>query len=127
MPQDPPLSKRETQIMDIIYAHGHATAAQVAAAMPDQLSSAAVRTFLRILEEKGHLTHRLQGRRFIFKPTRPRVRAGQSAFRRVLEVFFGGSLEAAVAAHLADRDGNCNPVELEKMAALIEKSRQEGR
>src|ERR1700759_3070397 len=100
----PQLSKRERQIMDIIYAHGEANASRVLEEMPDDLSRAAVRTFLRILEEKGHLTHRREGREYVFRPTRARKQVGQSAFRRVLDVFFSGSLEKAVAAYLAERD-----------------------
>jgi BlaI family transcriptional regulator, penicillinase repressor len=123
----PPLSKRESQIMDILYARGAATATEVMAAMPDRPSRAAVRTFLRILEDKGHLTHRRQGRHFVFKPTRARRQVGQSSLRRVLNVFFGGSLEQAVSAYLAEENGEFKPDELEKMAALIRKARKEGR
>jgi predicted transcriptional regulator len=123
----PPLSKRESQIMDILYARGAATATQVMADMPDALSRAAIRTFLRILEEKGHLTHRRQGRHFIFKPIRARKQVGRSALRRVLDVFFSGSLEAAVAAYLSEPHEDLNPNELEKMAALIRRARKEGR
>jgi BlaI family penicillinase repressor len=125
---DPPrLSKRESQIMDIVYARGQATATEVLEAMPEVKSRTAVRTFLRILEEKGHLSHRQDGRHYVFTPTQPRKRMGQSAFRRVLEVFFGGSLEHAVAAYLAERNGDIKEQELDQIAALIRRARKEGR
>lgn len=123
----PPLSKRETQIMDIIYARGQATATQVLAQMPDSLSRAAIRTFLRILEDKGHLAHRKMGREYVFAPTQTRKHVGRSALRRVLDVFFDGSLSQALAAHLSQRDAKCTPHDLEKMAALIRKARKDGR
>lgn len=123
----PELSKRERQIMDIVYARGEATATDVLEVMPDSLSRTAVRTFLRILEDKGHLTHRQQGREYVFKATKTRRRVGQSALRRVLNVFFGGSLEKAVAAYLADRDHDEKKEDLDKIAALIRQARQEGR
>ncbi|MGA2232182.1 MAG: BlaI/MecI/CopY family transcriptional regulator [Tepidisphaeraceae bacterium] len=122
----PILSRRESQIMEIVYARGEVTATEVLAAMPDPLSRAAVRTFLRILEDKGQLTHRRVGRHFVFRAIRARKQAGQSALRRVLDVFFRGSLEQAVAAYLADETGEYNPDELEKMAALIRKARKDG-
>ncbi len=127
MPDLPQLSKRERQIMDIIYAHGEATASKVLETMPEDLSRAAVRTFLRILEEKGHLTHRQEGREYVFHPTQPRSQVGQSAIQRVVDVFFSGSLEQAVAAYLADKENAIEPDELEKMAALIRQARRQGR
>src|SRR5947209_4112441 len=104
MSQDVPLalSRRERQIMEIIYARGEATAAQVVQDMPDAPSKTAVRTLMRILEEKGHLTHRQEGMSYIYKPSRARTPAGQSALRQVLRTFFGGSIQDALAAHLAD-------------------------
>ena len=98
------LSRRERQIMDAVYARGEASATEVWQDLHDPPSHTAVRTLLRILEEKGHLRHKKQGRRFIYRPTRPRGRAGRSALKGVLETFFDGSLEKAVAAHLADQD-----------------------
>ena len=118
----PPLSKRESQIMDIPCARG-----EVMAEMPDALSRAAVRTFPRILKDKGHLTHRREGRHFIFKPVRARKQVGRSTPRRALDVFFSGSLEAAVAAYLTEHQDDLNSDELEKMAALIRRARKEGR
>src|SRR4051794_39502631 len=93
------LSRRERQIMDIIYGRGEATAAEVLAAMADPPTRTAVRTLLRILEEKGHLTHVKDGLTHVYRPSRPRGRVGRSALRSVLHTFFDGSLEKAVAAH----------------------------
>src|SRR5437868_12217515 len=96
------LSRRERQIMDVLYTREEATASAVVAGLPDPPTRTAVRTLLRILEEKGHIKHRVAGREFVYRPTRPRARAAQSALRRLLRTFFGGSLENAVALHLAD-------------------------
>ena len=125
------LSKRERQIMDVVYAHGEATVTQVLAGLPDPPMRGALRTLLRILEKKGHLTHRPAGgggREFIYRPTKPRGAAGRSALERVLEVFFGGSLENAVAAHLSDprRAGKLTAEELERLAALIDQAKKRG-
>jgi len=122
----PPLSKREAQIMDILYAAGTANVTEVMKAMPDAPSRAAVRTFLRILEAKGHIAHRREARHFIFTPLRPRKQVGQSAFRRVLDVFFGGSLQAALAAHLAGQDEKLKHEEIQKIAELIRTAKKQG-
>ena len=118
------LSRRERQIMDIVYAHGDATATEVLGAMADPPSRTAVRTLLRILEEKGHLGHKKRGREFVYRPTRPRRRAGQSAIRRVVKTFFSGSLEKAVAAHMADPEADLSHEELERLADLIREARK---
>ncbi len=129
MAEDVPLavSRRERQIMDIMYARGEATPAQVVADMPDAPSKTAVRTLMRILEEKGHLTHRQEGMSYIYRPSRPKKPAGQSALRQVVRTFFGGSIQEALAAHLADESVQLPADELEKLAALIRKARKEGR
>jgi predicted transcriptional regulator len=118
------LSRRERQIMDVIYASGEASAAEVVERLPDPPTRTAVRTLLRILEEKGHLKHRKQGREFVYQPTRSRRRAGQSAMRRILETFFEGSLEKAVAAHLADPAAEPRPEELKRLARLIREAKK---
>jgi len=122
------LSKRERQIMDVVYAHGEATVSQVMAGIPNPPMRGALRTLLRILERKGHLTHRQEGREFIYRPTQPRGQAGRSALGRVLDVFFNGSLEHAVAAHLSDprRSAKLTAEELERLSDLIEKARNQG-
>ena len=119
-------SRRERQIMDVIYAHGEATANQVLNGLPDPPTRTSVRTFLRILEEKGHLAHIKRGREFVYRPTQPRTRAGRSALRRVLNTFFEGSLEQAVAMHLADSKSKPSAEELKRLADLIREARRKG-
>jgi predicted transcriptional regulator len=119
------LSKRERQIMDVVFAAGgEATASQVLAGLPDPPTRTAVRTFLTILEQKGYLSHRKSGREFVYRPTHPRRRVGQSAMRRVLDVFFDGSLEKAVAAHLAEPGATLSAAEAKRLAQLIRQARQ---
>ena len=96
------LSRRERQIMDVLYSRGEASADDVVAGLSDPPTRTAVRTFLRILEDKGLVRHEKRGRAFVYRPTRPAGAVGKSAFRKVLETFFGGSVEKALAAHLAD-------------------------
>ncbi len=123
MDEQTQLSRRQRQIMDTIYGRGKATATEVWQDLPDRPSRTAVRTLLRILEEKGLLRHQKQGRQFVYQPTRPRGRAGQTAFRRVLSTFFDGSLEKAVAAHLANPNSQLSADELQRLAGLIEEAR----
>ena len=121
---EPSLSRRERQILDAVYALGRASAVQVMAQLHDSPSKAAVRTFLRILEEKGHLVHEEEGRTYVYRPSRPRERAGSGALRRVLDVFFGGSLEQAVAAHLGESAAELDEAELKRVASLIQQARK---
>ncbi|HEV7405374.1 MAG TPA: BlaI/MecI/CopY family transcriptional regulator [Chthoniobacteraceae bacterium] len=113
------LSRRERQIMDVIYARGEASAAEVAEALPDPPGYSAVRTLLRILEEKGHLKHRCQGPRYIFLPTQPRAQASRSALKRVVQTFFDGSLANAVAALVDGSGGKVSADELKRIEAII--------
>ena len=121
------LSRRERQIMDVIYANGSATAAEVHAALPDPPSKTAVRTLLRILENKGHLSHFQDGPRYVYRAVRSRERVGRSSLKRVLDTFFGGSLERAVAAHLADSAAGLSPEELKRLSQLINQARKKER
>ena len=123
MPDPLHLSKRERQVMEAVYRLGEASAAQVLAAIPDPPSRTAVRTFLRILETKGHLAHRAQGREFFYRPRRPRTQAARSALRSLLETFFAGSLERAVAAYMADPKADLSPEDLDRLHTLIEQAR----
>jgi len=119
------LSKRERQIMDVIFAAGgEASASDVLARLSDPPTRTAVRTFLTILEQKGHLSHRKSGREFVYRPTQPRRRVGQSAMRRVLDVFFDGSLEKAVAAHLAEPGAKLSAEEAKRLSDLIKQARR---
>ena len=108
--------------MDVIYTRGQATAAEVNAGLPDPPSYSAVRTLLRILEEKGHLRHREEGPRYVYLPTQARAKASRSALRRVVETFFEGSLANAVAA-LVDEGAKLSPEELKRIEAVIKKAK----
>ena len=120
-----PLSRRERQIMDVIYARGQATAAEVAAALPDPPSYSAVRALLRILESKGHLRHHQDGPRYVFLPVVPRDRARRSAMRNLVRTFFEGSAAQAAAA-LIDQ-AKLSETEFDRLAEIIEKARKEGK
>jgi predicted transcriptional regulator len=117
------LSRRERQIMDIVFARGEASAAEVNAALPDQPSYSTVRTLLRILEEKGHLRHREDGPRFVYIPTRTRAAESRSALKRVVQTFFEGSLADAVAALVDTADGRLPAQELKRIEAIIKKAK----
>ena len=119
------LSRRERQIMDIIYARGQATAAEVTAALADPPSYSAVRALLRILEEKGHLRHQQDGPRYVFVPTVSRDRARRSALRNLVRTFFDGS-PAQAAAALIDQ-AELSDEEFQRLAEIIDKARKEGR
>ena len=121
------LSRRERQIMDIVYARGEASAAHVHAGLPDPPSYSAVRALLAILVEKGHLRHRSEQGRYIYAPTRRRAQVGRSALRRVLDTFFEGSLEKAVAALLNGSETRLSQEELQRLGQLIQQARKEGR
>lgn len=121
------LSRRERQIMEIIYRQGRASAAEVMENLPDPPSYSAVRAMLRILEEKGYLKHGKEGARYIFSPILPRDKASRSALRQLLQTFFDGSVERAVAALLDASDSELSEAELDRLARLIEEARKEGR
>ncbi|MCC6511714.1 MAG: BlaI/MecI/CopY family transcriptional regulator [Pirellulaceae bacterium] len=124
MTLDHPLSAREREILNIVYRLGDATATEVIAAMKDPPSRSAVRTFLKILEDKGHLRHKQVGREFVFSATRSRDKVGRSAIVHVLETFFGGSLSDAVASYLAKPQANVDEAELKKLQRLIDIARK---
>ena len=118
------LSRRERQIMDVLYRKGRSSSAEVQAELPDPPSYSAVRALLRILEEKGHIRHESEGARYVFLPTVNREKAKRSAVKHLLTTFFSGSAEQAMAALL---DGKPSTPELDKMAALIRRARKEGK
>ena len=122
------LSKRERQIMDVVYALGEATIGDVLEQIPDPPSRGALRTLLRIMEEKGHLLRKQDGRKIVYRPTQARGRAAKSALGRVLDVFFSGSLEKAVAAHLSDPGASkkMSREELQRLSDLIEQAKKKG-
>lgn len=113
--------------MDVVYALGRATAAEVHERLPDPPHSAAVRTLLRILEEKGHLRHEKDGPRHVYFPTTPRDVARTSALRHVIGTFFGGSRAAAVAALLDESERPLSAREREEVNAVIARLRRTGK
>jgi predicted transcriptional regulator len=121
------LSRRERQIMSIVYRLGLATAAEVLALLDAPPSYSAVRAHLRILEEKGHLRHEQDGPRYVYLPTLPRDRARLGALRQVLHTFFDGSASQAVAALLDSTDRPVTSQELDQLARVVEQARKEGR
>ncbi len=121
------LSRRERQIMDLLYQRGCLTAAEVQERLPDAPSYSAVRALLRVLEQKGHVRHQEEGLRYVYLPTLTRGKAQRSALRHLVETFFDGSRGQAVAALLDASAGDLSGEELERIAGLVEKARQEGR
>jgi len=121
------LSRRERQIMDVIYQRGSASVADVVERLPDPPGYSAVRALLRILEEKGHLKHRKEGPRYIYVPKRSRSSAARAALQRTLDTFFDGSATQAVAALLDVSDADLSEEDLDELAKLIAKARKEGR
>ena len=120
------LSRRERQIIDILYAQGRATAAEVQAALPDPPSYSAVRAMLRILEDKGHVRHEQDGPRYVYLPTLARDNAKRSALRHMLQTFFDGSAEQAISALLDDSSARLSDSELDRLARLIDQARRTG-
>ena len=130
MPDPSELSRRERQIMDAVFALGEATVNQIVEIIRDPPTPMAVRRMMHILEEKGHLKRQTgtdEGREVVYRPTQTKAKAGQSAFQKVLETFFGGSLEDALAAHLVSRKDGVTEEERDRLKELIEKARKEGR
>ena len=121
------VSRRERQILDILYERGRSTAAEVHERLPDAPSYSSVRTLLRILEEKGHVRHEQEGPRYVFIPKVPRDKAKQSALKRLISTFFDGSAEQAAAALLDGSVTKLGEAELDRLAKLIEDARRDGR
>ena len=121
------LSRRERQIMDVIYQRGQATAAEVQESMPDPPGYSAVRAMLRLLEEKGYLIHEQDGPRYVFKPTLAREKARKSALKQMLETFFDGSTEQAMAALLNLSKSKLSDEELDRLSQMISTAKKEGR
>ena len=121
------LSRRERQIMDVIYKLGQATAAEVMEGLPSPPGYSAVRAMLRLLEEKGYVKHQQDGPRYVFLPTLSREKARQSALKQMLQTFFDDSAEEAVAALLDLSRSKLSDEELDRLSQLIEEARKEGR
>jgi BlaI family penicillinase repressor len=125
MPAATHLSRRERQIMDILYRLGSATAAEIRENLPDAPSYSAVRSLLRILEDKGHLRHQYDGPRYVFTPTVSRPAAQKSALRQMVRTFFDGSATQAVAALLDMSARDLSDDELEQLGKLVEQAKGE--
>lgn len=121
------LSRRERQIMDVVYRLGKASVGEVLERIPEPPSYSAVRALMRILEEKGHLRHEQDGPRYLYLPTVPRESARENALSHIVRTFFGGSAGAAVAALLDPSNHSLSDRELDRISALIDQARGQGR
>jgi BlaI family transcriptional regulator, penicillinase repressor len=121
------LSRRERQIMDIIYKRAQATATEVMENLPEPPGYSAVRAMLRLLEEKGYLKHQQDGLRYVYLPTVSREKARQSALKQMLQTFFDDSTEDAVATLLDISKSKLSKADLDRLSKLIDKARKEGR
>jgi predicted transcriptional regulator len=121
------LARSERQILDVLYKHGPSSAGEVCARLADAPSETAMRTLLRILEEKGHVRHRQDGPRYVYLPAVPRERARLAAINHLLQTFFDGSAESAVVALLQMSDSKLSATDFERLAAEVRKANQEGR
>jgi BlaI family penicillinase repressor len=125
-PSQHSLSRRERQIMDILYRHGRATASEIHQALADRPSYSAVRAKLRVLEEKGHIRHEEEALRYVYKPLVTRDRAKQSALKHLLETFFDNSAEQAITALLDLPATGLSREKLDRLSELIDKAKKEG-
>ena len=120
------LTRRERQIMDVLYRRGRATAAEVMADLPGEPNYSTVRTQLRVLEDKGHVRHEEEGLRYVYAPAVPRHAARKSALKHLVETFFDGSAEQVVAAVLGGEASRLSDDDLKRIAALVADARKEG-
>ena len=120
------LTRRERQIMDVLFRRGRATAAEVMAELTGQPSYSTVRTQLRVLEEKGHVRHEEEGLRYVYLPAVPRHTARRSALKHLVDTFFEGSAEQTVAALLGGEGMRLSDEELTRIAQMIARARKEG-
>ena len=120
------LTRRERQIMDVLYRRTRATAAEVMGELPGEPNYSTVRTQLRVLEDKGHVRHEEEGGRYVYAPAVPRHAARKSALKHLVETFFDGSAEQVVAAVLGGEASRLSEEELDRVSALIDKARKEG-
>ena len=123
----PSLSRRERQVLDVLHRLGRASAADVRAALADPPSDSAVRTHLRILEEKGHVRHEQEGPRYVYLPTVAREAAGRSALRHLVQTFFDDAPGRAAAALLDDAAADLSEADLDRLDALVRQARRAGR
>jgi len=121
------LTKREREIMDVLYRLGRATAGELIDALPGPRSDSTVRTQLRVLETKGHVTHEEEGLRYVYAPTVPRRAARRSALKHLVETFYEGSSEKVVAALLGGEGARLSSDELERIETLVRRAREESK
>ena len=121
------LTRRERQIMDILFRRGRATAAEVMEELSGQPSYSTVRTQLRVLEDKGHVRHEEEGLRYVYMPAVARTAARKSALRHLVDTFFDGSAENVVAALLGGEGARLSEAELQRIADLVSRARKEGK
>ena len=127
MPSPSELSRRERQIMDVLYSRGEASVLEIQSELPEAPTANAVRTMLHILSDKGLLKRRKRGREVIYAPRKPRGKAGTSALKHVVETFFEGSFANALSAQLTSAKANFTDGELRAMVKLIQDAREEGK
>lgn len=120
------LGRRERQILEAVYRLGAASVNDVLAELADPPSYSAVRTFLRILEEKGHLTHTQDGAKYVYHPTKPRPPVAREALYKLMETFFGGKPEQIVNTLLTDEERKLSDADLDRLSAMIEEARKKG-
>jgi predicted transcriptional regulator len=121
------LTRRERQIMDVLYRKGRATAAEIMEEIPDPPGNSAVRAMLSVLEEKKHIRHEAEDLRYVYMPVVPREKARRSAVTHLVDTFFDGSAEQAVATLLSVSARSLRPEDFDRLAALIEQAKKEGR
>lgn len=124
-PLEHKLSRRERQIMDLLFQAGQATAAEIRVGMPDPPSDSAVRTHLRILEQKGHIQHEQDGPRYLYRPTVAKQHATRSALRHMVTTFFNGSAENAMAALLGDSKSQLSEAQFDRLEDMIRQARSQ--
>lgn len=120
---DRDLSRRERQIMDILFARGRATGQEIQAGLPDEPNYSSVRTILRVLERKGYVRHSEEGLRYVYEPTVPRETARRSALQRIIRTFFDGSAKEAVAALLDPSAFHLSEEELKDLARIVDRAK----
>ncbi|MBC7805093.1 MAG: BlaI/MecI/CopY family transcriptional regulator [Akkermansiaceae bacterium] len=113
------LSRREREILDVLYKQGKSSASEVHANLPEPPGYSAVRTLLSVLVEKGHVRHEVEGKKFLYFPTQPRQEAARSALKRVVDTFFGGSLAGAARTFLSGEDTDLSDEELSQLSEIV--------
>ena len=120
------LTRRERQIMDVLYRRGRATAAEVMEDLTGEPNYSTVRTQLRVLEDKGHVRHEEEGPRYVYAPAVPRQAARKSALKHLVDTFFDGSVEQVVAAVLGGEAARLSEDDLKRIAEMVSKARKDG-